>query len=113
MTAGNRRDILELLEDRYGLWSTIVTSQLPVSKWHDAIGDPTLADAILDRVVHNAHKITMKGDSLRKTKRNETLQNSGIREQRQERLAKNVGSKDFNGTCAFGIPAAGSIIIMD
>ncbi len=72
MTAGNRRDLLELLEDRYGLRSTIVTSQLPVSKWHDAIGDPTLADAILDRVVHNAHKITMKGESMRKMKRNLT-----------------------------------------
>ena len=68
MTAGNRRDLLELMEDRYGLRSTIVTSQLPVNKWHESIGDPTLADAILDRLVHNAHKITIKGESLRKTK---------------------------------------------
>lgn len=63
-----RRDILEILEDRYDACSTIMTSQAPVNKWHDTIGDPTLADAILDRVVHNAHKIRMKGESVRKTK---------------------------------------------
>jgi len=63
-----RRDFLEILEDRYNCSSTIMTSQVPVSKWHDTIGDPTLADAILDRVVHNAHKIKLKGESVRKTK---------------------------------------------
>jgi DNA replication protein DnaC len=66
MTDPQRRDLLELLEDRYGKRSTIVTSQLPISSWHDAIGDPTLADAILDRLVHNAHKIELKGESMRK-----------------------------------------------
>lgn len=66
MTDPQRRDLLEILEDRYGKRSTIVTSQLPVTAWHEAIGDPTLADAILDRLVHNAHKIELKGDSLRK-----------------------------------------------
>lgn len=66
MTDPQRRDLLELLEDRYGKRSTIVTSQLPVSAWHEAVGDPTLADAILDRLVHNAHKIELKGDSMRK-----------------------------------------------
>ncbi len=66
MTDPQRRDLLEILEDRYGKRSTIVTSQLPVPAWHEAIGDPTLADAILDRLVHNAHKIELKGDSLRK-----------------------------------------------
>lgn len=66
MTDPQRRDLLEILEDRYGKCSTIVTSQLPVAAWHEAIGDPTLADAILDRLVHNAHKIELKGDSLRK-----------------------------------------------
>lgn len=60
------RDLLELMEDRYGLKSTIITSQLPVTSWHKAIGDPTLADAILDRIVHNAHKIELKGESMRK-----------------------------------------------
>ena len=67
MTDPQRRDLLEILEDRYGKHSTIVTSQLPVTAWHEAIGDPTLADAILDRLVHNAHKIELKGDSLRKS----------------------------------------------
>jgi DNA replication protein DnaC len=66
MTDPQRRDLLEILEDRYGKRSTIVTSQLPVPAWHEVIGDPTLADAILDRLVHNAHKIELKGDSLRK-----------------------------------------------
>lgn len=56
-----RRDILEILEDRSGRRSTIVTSQLPVDKWHDYIGDPTLADSILDRLVHNSHRIALKG----------------------------------------------------
>jgi DNA replication protein DnaC len=66
MSDQQRRDLLEMLEDRYGKRSTIVTSQLPVTAWHDAIGDPTLADAILDRLVHNAYKIELKGDSMRK-----------------------------------------------
>jgi DNA replication protein DnaC len=68
MNDPQRRDLLELMEDRYGFKSTIITSQLPVTAWHEAIGDPTLADAILDRIVHNAHKIEMKGESMRKTK---------------------------------------------
>ena len=68
LTAEQRRDLLEILEDRHGARSTLATSQLPIEKWHDIIGDPTLADAILDRVVHNAHKIHMKGESVRKTK---------------------------------------------
>ena len=59
-------DLLEILEDRHGTRSTIATSQLPIEKWHDIIGDPTLADAILDRLVHSAYKIEMKGESMRK-----------------------------------------------
>ena len=61
-----RHDLLEVLEDRYGKVSTVVTSQLPVKKWHEWIGDPTLADAILDRLVHNAYKVQLKGPSRRK-----------------------------------------------
>jgi DNA replication protein DnaC len=61
-----RHDLLEILEDRYGRRSTIVTSQLPVSAWHDVIGNPTYADAILDRLVHNAHRIDLTGESLRR-----------------------------------------------
>lgn len=62
----SRHDVLELLEDRHGRRATIVTSQFPVEHWHEAIGDPTLADAILDRLVHNAYKLSLKGDSMRK-----------------------------------------------
>ena len=63
-----RRDFWEICEDRYQTRSLILTSQLPVSKWHEQIGDPTLADSILDRIVHNAHRIEMRGDSMRKTR---------------------------------------------
>ena len=65
-----RNDLLEVLEDRYGKTSTVVTSQLPVAKWHEWISDPTAADAILDRLVHNAYKIELKGPSRRKEKTN-------------------------------------------
>ena len=61
-----RYDLLEILEDRNGLHSTLVTSQLPVKHWHEIIADPTLADAILDRLVHNAYKLVLEGDSMRK-----------------------------------------------
>lgn len=61
-----RREMWEICEDRYQTRSTILTSQLPVSRWHEQIGDPTIADGILDRLVHNAHRIEMRGDSMRK-----------------------------------------------
>jgi DNA replication protein DnaC len=61
-----RRDLLEILEDRYGTRSTIVTSQLPPAQWHDHIGEATLADAICDRLLHNAHRLVLKGPSRRK-----------------------------------------------
>ncbi|MFK7955744.1 MAG: IS21-like element helper ATPase IstB [Lysobacterales bacterium] len=67
LTAEQRRDLLEILEDRYDTRSTLVTSQLPVDQWHGVIADATLADAILDRLVHNAYRINLKGESLRKT----------------------------------------------
>jgi DNA replication protein DnaC len=63
-----RRDFLEICDDRYSTRSTILTSQVPVTQWHDQIGDPTLADSILDRLVHNAHRIELQGASMRKTK---------------------------------------------
>lgn len=66
LTADQRRDLLELIEDRHNTRSTLVTSQLPVAHWHDYLGDPTLADAILDRLVHNAYKLALTGDSRRK-----------------------------------------------
>lgn len=61
-----RKDLLEVIEDRQGLSSTIISTQIPVKNWYEAIGDPTIADAVLDRLVHNAHKIDMKGESMRK-----------------------------------------------
>jgi DNA replication protein DnaC len=61
-----RRDLLEVIEDRHGATSTLITSQLPIENWHDHIGDPTIADAILDRLIHNAHRIQLKGASMRK-----------------------------------------------
>lgn len=67
-----RHDLLEILEDRHGLKSTLVTSQLPIDHWHEQIGDPTLADAILDRLVHSAHKIKLNGESMRKKNANLT-----------------------------------------
>ena len=68
LNAEARQDLLELLEERYGCRSTMVTSQLPVDRWHDVIGDPTYADAILDRLVHNAHRIQLTGESMRRTR---------------------------------------------
>lgn len=65
-----RRDLLEILEDRHGVSSTIVAGQLPLEHWHEVIGNPTIADAILDRLIHNAYKINLKGDSMRKKKNN-------------------------------------------
>jgi len=65
-TDQERRDLLEVLEDRYGLRSTIMTSQLPPSKWHDHLGDPTIADAVCERILHNAHRLALKGPSRRK-----------------------------------------------
>jgi DNA replication protein DnaC len=66
--ARERSDLLELLDDRVGVRSTLITSQLPIENWHEYIGDPTLADAILDRLVHSAHKIHLEGESIRKRK---------------------------------------------
>jgi DNA replication protein DnaC len=68
LSLGQRNDLLEIMEDRHGAKSTLITSQLPITQWHKAIGDATLADAILDRLLHNAHKLKLKGESMRKTK---------------------------------------------
>jgi len=72
MKAQERRDLLEVLEDRYAARSTIITGQIPTTNWHEHIGEPTLADAICDRVLHNAHKILLKGPSRRKEKKTTT-----------------------------------------
>ena len=65
LTTAQRHDLMELIEDRHGLRSTLIASQLPVEHWHDYLGEPTLADAILDRLLHNAHRLPLKGASMR------------------------------------------------
>lgn len=69
LSAESRRDLLEIFDDRHGACSTIITSQFPVAHWHDAIGDPTLADAILDRVIHAAQQLLLTGESMRKQRK--------------------------------------------
>jgi len=66
LSANQRRDLMEIAEDRHGRGSTLITSQLPTDKWHDVIGEPTFADAILDRIVHNAYRLALDGPSMRK-----------------------------------------------
>jgi DNA replication protein DnaC len=68
LNESERREVWEICEDRYQTRSTVLTSQLPVSRWHEQIGDPTIADGILDRLVHNAHRIEMRGESMRKNR---------------------------------------------
>jgi DNA replication protein DnaC len=68
LNASQRRDLMEIVEDRYDAGSILITSQLPVDAWHDVIGEPTFADAILDRIVHNAYRLNLDGQSMRKTK---------------------------------------------
>lgn len=72
LTADQRRDLLEIIEERHGAAATLITSQLPVESWHAVIGCPTLADAILDRLVHTAHRIKLKGESIRRSEGNPT-----------------------------------------
>jgi DNA replication protein DnaC len=64
--AEQQRDLLEIVEDRYNAGSLIITSQVPIDRWYEIVGNPTLADAILDRIMHNSHRIELKGESLRK-----------------------------------------------
>ncbi|KKL51604.1 hypothetical protein LCGC14_2293810, partial [marine sediment metagenome] len=66
LTLTQRNDMLEIMEDRHGSRSTLITSQVPINQWHKSIGDATLADAILDRLLHNSHKLKLKGESMRK-----------------------------------------------
>ena len=76
MTEAERRDFLEICDARYQTRSTLLTSQLPVASWHAQIGDPTIADSILDRLVHNAHRIDLKGESMRKKRGPKGKENS-------------------------------------
>ena len=79
LNAEQRRDLLEILDDRYAARSTLVAGQLPVERWHDYLEDPTIADAILDRLIHNAHRITLRGESMRKKKTNTLTKNEASR----------------------------------
>jgi len=97
LNAEQRRDLLEIVEDRYDTRSILITSQLPVSQWYEIIGDPTLADAILDRVVHNAYRIELKGESMRKLKltaqeKQETMK-PGDPVQQNTKAAKSTSTK--------------------
>ena len=67
LTAGQRRDLMEIVEDRDGRGSILITSQLPVTAWHNVIDEPTFADAILDRLVHNAYRLELDGQSMRRS----------------------------------------------
>ena len=66
LTAEQRRDLLEIVEDRYANAATLITSQLPIASWHEIVGEPTFADAILDRIIHNAYRLELQGESMRK-----------------------------------------------
>ena len=83
-TATQRRDLMEVIEERYGRASTLITSQLPRKTWHDVIAEPTFADAILDRIVHNAYHRELDGDSMRKTTKIHTTKTSDDNEQQRQ-----------------------------
>ena len=88
LTANQRRDLMEIIEDRYGRGSTLITSQLPVEAWHEVIGDPTFADAILDRLVHNAYRFALEGPSMRKSEADMDAAATTIEPTAQAKLAK-------------------------
>ena len=73
LSANQRRDLMEIVEDRYGRGATLITSQLTVETWHEVIGEPTFADAILDRLVHNAYRLALDGPSIRKIRAEEEM----------------------------------------
>ena len=84
LTASQRRDLMEIVEDRHGNGSMLITSQLPRDKWHDVIGEPTFADAILDRIVHNAYRLELDGPSMRKLQASDASRNSQHAESEQQ-----------------------------
>jgi len=85
-----RRDLLEIVEDRYDARSILITSQLPVSQWYEIIGDPTLADAILDRIIHNAYRIELKGESMRKLKLTAHEQQQTLKPDQQDQQSTEI-----------------------
>lgn len=79
LTGEQRRDLLEVIDDRHQRGSTIITSQIPIDQWHEVIADPTIADAVLDRLVHNAHRLVLKGDSMRKITAQRAKLDAGVK----------------------------------
>ena len=104
LSASQRRDLMEIVEDRHGRGSILITSQLPVATWHEVIGEPTLGDAILDRIVHNAYRLELDGPSMRKIKASETTSQLGARGDDGSRWQVPQGSKEMRHTSS--IPAA-------
>ena len=87
-------DVLEVIEDRVQLRSTIVTSQLPVAMWHEALGEPTVADGILDRLLENVHRIELRGESMRRAARSSTVADEDAQpERRTSSRSKQPGSR--------------------
>jgi DNA replication protein DnaC len=84
LTAEQRRDLMEVIDDRHGRGSTIVATQIPLDRWHDQIGDPTYADAILDRLVHNAYRFEMKGESMRRRAARQSADDEGVDEKDEQ-----------------------------
>jgi DNA replication protein DnaC len=78
LTADQRRDLMEVIDDRHGRGSTIVATQIPVERWHEQIGDPTYADAILDRLVHNAYRLELNGKSMRDAAARQTAEGGAV-----------------------------------
>jgi DNA replication protein DnaC len=97
LTANQRRDLMEIIEDRHGRGSTLITSQLPLDKWHDVVGEPTFADAILDRIVHNAYRLELDGPSLRKLKATELTEPDARLEKEPARSVSSPPSKPAKG----------------
>ena len=93
LTANQRRDLMEIVEDRHGNGSTLITSQLPRDKWHDVIGEPTFADAILDRIVHNAYRLDLDGPSMRKLQANEATDPAAPPWRRSQPMASRPGEQ--------------------
>ena len=98
LSANHRRDLMEIVEDRYGRGSTLITSQLPIETWHEVIGEPTFADAILDRLVHNAYRLALDGPSMRKIKAGEAEATEPVASPDSDNATTTASSKATKGS---------------
>ena len=98
LSANHRRDLMEIVEDRYGRGSTLITSQLPTTEWHEVIGEPTFADAILDRLVHNAYRLALDGPSMRKIKAGEAEATEPVAAPESDSATTTASSKATKGS---------------